>query len=327
MNVLVVGGAGYIGSHANRLLVEAGHRTIVLDNLCYGHRQAVGDSPLVVGELSDRGLLVELLREHEIDSVMHFAAFAFVGESVQHPAIYYQNNVSATLELLEAMRSTGVWRFVFSSTTATYGQPERMPITEQTEQRPINPYGFTKLVVERALEDYARAYGFGVAALRYFNAAGAHPDGTLGEDHTPETHLIPLVLQVALGQRPEITIFGDDYPTEDGSCVRDYVHVQDLALAHLRSLELLEPGSVLKLNLGTGRGYSVKQVIESCRRVTGHAIPSRVGPRRAGDPALLIADASAAADRLHWRPQFPDLESIVGSAWKWHSSHPDGYVE
>jgi UDP-glucose 4-epimerase len=327
MNVLVVGGAGYIGSHATRLLAESGHRTIVLDNLCYGHRQAVGDCPLVVGELSDRGLLVELLREHEIDAVMHFAAFAFVGESVQHPAIYYQNNVSATLELLEAMRATGVWRFVFSSTTATYGQPERMPITEQTPQQPINPYGFTKLVVERALEDYARAYGFGVAALRYFNAAGAHPDGTLGEDHTPETHLIPLVLQVALGQRPEITIFGDDYPTEDGSCVRDYVHVQDLAAAHLRSLELLEPGSIMQLNLGTGRGYSVKQVIESCRQVTGHPIPSRVGPRRAGDPALLIADASAAADRLQWRPQFPDLESIVKTAWKWHSSHPDGYLE
>ncbi len=218
--------------------------------------------------------LINVFRDYEIDAVVHFAAFALVNESVNHPAIYYQNNVTATLELLEAMRAAGVWRIVFSSTTATYGQPEVIPIVESTPQLPINPYGFTKLVIEHALTDYAAAYGFGCAALRYFNASGAHPDGTIGEDHDPETHLIPIVLQVALGQREAISVYGNDYPTPDGTCIRDYIHVDDLGSAHLKALQLLKPGMNLQMNLGTGHGHSVQEVIEACRRVTGHPIPA-----------------------------------------------------
>jgi UDP-glucose 4-epimerase len=265
------------------------------------------------------------MRDKEIEAVMHFAAYALVGESVQHPAMYYQNNVIATFELLEAMRAVGVWRFVFSSTTATYGQPEKMPISEDTPQNPINPYGFTKLVVERALADYAHAYGFGVAALRYFNASGASSDASIGEDHDPESHLIPIVLQVALGQRPHISIFGTDYPTEDGTCIRDYIHVEDLATAHLAALQKLQPNSVLQMNLGTGVGHSVQQVIEACRKITGHAIPAVIAPRRAGDPACLIADSSKAQRELNWKPKYVSIESIVETAWKWHQSHPRGY--
>jgi UDP-glucose 4-epimerase len=239
--------------------------------------------------------------------------------------MYYQNNVAASLVLLEAMRRAGVWRLVFSSTTATYGAPEKMPISESTPQRPINPYGFTKLVIEQALADYACAYGLGYAALRYFNAAGASPAGDLGEDHDPESHLIPIALQVALGQRPKITIFGDDYPTPDGTCVRDYIHVDDLASAHLAALERLEPGQGLKLNLGIGRGFSVKEVIDACRKISGHAIPTEIGPRRAGDPPELIADSRLAQKTLGWRPQYAEIEPIVETAWRWHRSHPHGY--
>ncbi len=242
---------------------------------------------MIEGQLSDRLFLQQVLLEKEIDAVMHFAAFALVGESVQHPAIYYQNNVSATLELLEAMRAVGVWRIVFSSTTATYGQPEKIPISEDTLQLPINPYGFSKLVIERALSDYAAAYGFGAAALRYFNAAGASADGSIGEDHDPESHLIPIVLQVALGQRKSISVFGNDYPTPDGTCIRDYVHVEDLATAHLSALERLRPNSNIQVNLGTGRGNSVLEIIQACRDVTGHPIPVEYGPRRSGDPLNL----------------------------------------
>ncbi len=325
LNVLVVGGAGYIGSHAVRLLARSGHNVWVYDNLSFGHRQAVPAGRLIEGDLVDRPRLVAALREHEIDAVMHFAAFAFVGESVVDPAKYYQNNVVGSLNLLEAMREAGVMRIVFSSTTATYGEPETRPITEAAPQRPINPYGFSKLVIEQALADYALAYELQYAALRYFNAAGATPDGDLGEDHDPETHLIPLVLQVALGQRWHITIFGDDYPTPDGTCIRDYVHVDDLATAHLAALERLEPGAGLRLNLGTGRGHSVQQVIDACRRVTGHAIPSQMGERRPGDPPELVADSSKAQQVLEWRPQYTDIESIVRTAWNWHSKHPRGY--
>jgi UDP-glucose 4-epimerase len=325
MNVLVVGGAGYIGSHAVRLLARSGHEVWVYDNLSFGHEQAVPAGRLIRGELTDRPLLVSTLREHAIDAVMHFAAFAFVGESVVDPAKYYQNNVVGSLSLLEAIREAGVMKIVFSSTTATYGQPETMPITEDVEQRPINPYGFSKLVVEQALADYALAYDLGYAALRYFNASGASPDGDLGEDHDPETHLIPLVLQVALGQRSHITVFGDDYPTPDGTCIRDYVHVDDLATAHLAALQRLQPGQGLKLNLGTGRGASVREVIEACRRVTGHEIPMQIGARRPGDPAELVADSSRAQQVLEWRPQYTEIESIVRTAWNWHSRHPHGY--
>ncbi|MGN6545697.1 MAG: UDP-glucose 4-epimerase GalE [Aureliella sp.] len=326
MNVLVIGGAGYVGSHTVRLLMQAGHEVWIYDNLSRGHRQCVPPGRLIEGELNDRAHLIDLFRDYEIDAVIHFAAFALVNESVNHPAIYYQNNVTATLELLEAMRSAGVWRIVFSSTTATYGQPDVVPIAETTLQQPINPYGFTKLVIEHALTDYARAYGFGCAALRYFNAAGAHPDGTIGEDHDPETHLIPIVLQTALGQRESISIYGNDYPTPDGTCVRDYIHVDDLGSAHLKALQLLKPGTNLQLNLGTGKGYSVQEVIEACRRVTGCPIPAVQADRRAGDPAELVADSRLAQQVLDWKPQYTNIEDIVRTAWKWHQSHPRGYA-
>lgn len=326
MKILVIGGAGYVGSHTVRLLTRNGYDVWVYDNLCKGHREAVPADRLIEGELSDRAKLSKVFAEHQIDAVMHFAAFALVGESVTSPAIYYQNNVTATLDLLESMRNAGVWRIVFSSTTATYGQPEKMPITESTLQLPINPYGFTKLVIEHALTDYAHAYGFGCAALRYFNASGASPDGDIGEDHTPESHLIPLILQTALGQRDYIGMFGDDYPTPDGSCIRDYIHVDDLADAHLKALSLIEPGSNLQLNLGTGKGQSVKEVIEACRRVTGHAIPVKVEPRRAGDPAELVADSSLAQKVLGWKPKYMDIQANIETAWRWHRSHPRGYA-
>jgi UDP-glucose 4-epimerase len=257
---------------------------------------------------------------------MHFAAFALVGESVENPAKYYRNNIVATCSLLDAMREAEVSRIVFSSTTATYGVPDTIPITEQESQQPINPYGFTKLVIEHALADYSHAYGWGYAALRYFNAAGASPDGDIGEDHTPESHLIPIVLQVALGQRDHISIFGDDYPTPDGTCIRDYVHVDDLATAHLAALERLEPGVELKLNLGTGHGHSVREVIDACRKVSGHAIPEVMSARRPGDPPELVADSTAAKATLSWQPKYTDIESIVSTAWKWHESHPKGYT-
>lgn len=326
MNILVVGGAGYVGSHTVRLLESEGHTVWVYDNLSRGHSQAVPPGKLIEGNLADRVLLLQVLRDKEIDAVMHFAAYALVGESMQHPAMYYQNNVTATLELLEAMRQAGVWRFVFSSTTATYGQPDKIPIAETTLQQPINPYGFTKLVIEHALADYARAYGFGAAALRYFNAAGAAEDGSIGEDHDPESHIIPIVLQVALGQREFITVYGDDYPTSDGTCVRDYIHVNDLGSAHLAALNQLTPGANLQMNLGTGKGTSVMEVIQACRNVTGHPIPIEIGPRRPGDPACLIADSTLAQKTLSWKPKYTDIQDIVQTAWAWHQSHPQGYA-
>jgi UDP-glucose 4-epimerase len=325
MNVLVVGGAGYIGSHAVRLLLDAGHTVWVYDNLSRGHRAAVPEGLLIEGEMSDRSKLTATLREKQIDAVMHFAAFALVNESVNDPALYYRNNVVAAIDLLDAMRAADVKKIVFSSTTATYGEPEVIPIAETTPQQPINPYGFTKLVFEQALADYAAAYDFAYAALRYFNAAGARPDGTIGEDHDPETHIIPIVLQVALGQRERITIYGDDYPTPDGTCVRDYIHIDDLGDAHLKALELLEPGKGLCVNLGTGQGTSVREIVEACREVTGHPIPEIIGQRRAGDPPELVADASLAKTLLGWEPRYRDVHAIVQTAWRWHQSHPNGY--
>jgi len=325
MRILITGGAGYIGSHAVRLFLARGHDVRIYDNLSYGHRGAVPADRLIVADLADTHRLDHTLLEYRIEAVVHFAASALVGESVTHPGRYYLNNVVNTIHLLEAVRRHRVERFVFSSTCAVYGAPARVPITEDEPQRPVNPYGFAKLVIEQALADYAAAYGLGYAALRYFNAAGASPDGDLGEDHTPESHLIPLVLQVALGQRPEITIFGDDYPTPDGTCIRDYVHVDDLGAAHVRALERLTPGTGLKLNLGTGRGHSVREVIDMCRQVSGHPIPSAKGPRRPGDPPELVADASRAGRELGWQPRYADLQSIVETAWRWHSTHPHGY--
>src|SRR5437763_7476144 len=326
MRILVTGGAGYVGSHCLRRLLAAGHECVVYDNLCRGHREAVPPGLPVEGDLTDEAKLTALLRDRKIDAVMHFAALALVGESVEKPELYYRNNVVGSSHLLEAMRQAGVHKIVFSSTTATYGTPEKMPIAETTPQQPINPYGFSKLVVERMLDDYAAAHGFGFAALRYFNAAGASADGAIGEDHTPETHLIPIVLQVALGPRPSIGIFGDDYPTSDGTCIRDYVHVDDLAAAHLAALERLQSGKSIKVNLGTGRGYSVREVIDACRRITGHPIPAVTAPRRPGDPPELVADSRLARQLLQWTPQYTTIESIVETAWRWHKAHPRGYA-
>jgi UDP-glucose-4-epimerase GalE len=325
MRVLVTGGAGYVGSHAVRALLRAGHEVTVYDNLVFGHRAAVPADRLVEGDLLDRDGLTGLLKDRDIEAVMHFAAFAYVGESVTDPGKYYQNNVVGTVSLMEAMRAANVRKIVFSSTCATYGEPEVVPITEAETQKPINPYGFTKLVIEHALADYARAYGWGYAALRYFNAAGAAAEGDIGEDHHPETHLIPLVLQVALGQRDHITIFGEEFDTPDGTCVRDYIHVDDLATAHIAALEKLGPGVELKLNLGTGQGSSVQEVIDACRAVTGHAIPAVVAGPRAGDPPALIADASKARAEIGWVARHRQIRPIVESAWRWHQSHPRGY--
>jgi UDP-glucose-4-epimerase GalE len=325
MNVLLTGGAGYVGSHAARLLKLAGHEPWVYDNLAYGHRAAAPAGRFIEGDILDGARLASAMRDHNIDAVMHFAAFAYVGESVTEPAKYYQNNVTGTLTLLDAMRAHGVKKIVFSSTCATYGVPTKVPITECEKQSPINPYGNTKLAIEYALADYAHAYGWGFAALRYFNASGAAEDGSIGEDHDPETHLIPLVLQVALGQRDEVLVFGDDYPTPDGTCIRDYIHVDDLGRAHIAALEKLAPGVALKLNLGTGQGASVKEVVDACRKVTGHAIPARVVPRREGDPPALVADATTAREALGWQPKHVGIEPIVASAWAWHKEHPNGY--
>ncbi len=325
MNILVTGGAGYVGSHAVKLLVASGHQVVVFDNLSAGHRAAVGDAKLVVGELADQHGLAALLNAESIDAVMHFAALAYVGESVRQPAEYYRNNVAGTLSLLEAMRETDVARIVFSSTCATYGVPDEVPIPEDYPQRPINPYGCTKLAIEWALADYAHAYGLGYAALRYFNAAGAALDGSLGEDHSPETHLIPIALEVAEGKREAIEVLGTDYPTPDGTCIRDYIHVDDLATAHLAALERIEPGAAIKLNLGTGSGASVRQVIDTCRRVTGREIAVLDSPRRAGDPPELVASPRAAKEQLGWAPRHSDLETIVKTAWDWFESHPNRY--
>jgi UDP-glucose-4-epimerase GalE len=328
MRILVTGGAGYVGSHAAKRLVECGHHPIVLDNLVEGHRQAVGRLQFFEADLADRERITRLLAEERIEAVMHFAALTYVGVSVHEPSAYYQNNVVGTLALLEAMRAAGVRQIVFSSSCATYGIPQQVPIREDHPQHPISPYGFTKFVVERILADYARAYGFSYAALRYFNAAGAAADGSLGEDHDPETHLIPLVLQTALGQRESVDIFGDDYPTPDGSCIRDYIHVDDLAEAHRLAIDKLmqsPAGTELKLNLGTGHGASVKQVIDACRAVTGQTIAARVAPRREGDPPELVADASLAGQVLGWRPKFAEVRAIIETAWAWHKTHPGGY--
>jgi UDP-glucose 4-epimerase len=327
MNILVTGGAGYIGSHAVRLFLERGHDVWVYDSLIYGHRAAVPADRLIVGDLSETHRIDQVLLERRIDAVVHFAAFAAVGESVQHPAKYWQNNVVNTLNLMECLRRHQVGRFVFSSTCATFGAPEEMPITEATPQRPINPYGQTKLTIEQVLADYARAYNWGFAALRYFNASGAHPDGSIGEDHTPETHLIPLVILAALGKRPHIEIFGADYPTTDGTCVRDYIHVDDLAEAHLLALEKLQPGHQMHYNLGIGRGYSVREVIAAVETVTGKKVPVKVGPRRAGDPPVLVASSDKIKRDLGWKPRYTDIKVIVETAWNWHRAHPKGYKD
>jgi len=327
MKILVAGGAGYIGSHCVRLLRLSGHEPVVVDNLVFGHRAAVAqDVPMHCVDLGDKAAMVRILRDHEIEAVMHFAAFAYVGESVQLPLKYYLNNVAATLHLLDAMAEAGVKRFIFSSTCATFGVVETLPITEILPQRPINPYGQTKLDVELALRSICRAEGFSAAVFRYFNAAGAAEDGSIGEDHDPESHLIPLAIGAAQGLRPALKVFGLDYPTPDGTCLRDYVHVDDLARAHIAAIPLLEaPGTFVDFNLGTGRPTSVLEVIAAVESATGQKVPWDAGARREGDPPALYADSTKARAELGWVPQHTGIQSIVESAWKWHRDRPAGY--
>lgn len=320
--ILVTGGAGYIGAHAVLSLQQAGYKVVVLDNLVYGHPELVEGvlkTELITGDISDRALLDQVFATHAIDAVMHFAAYAYVGESVTAPDKYYRNNVVGTLTLLEAMLASSVKQIVFSSTCATYGVPQTVPIPEDHPQSPINPYGATKLMVEQVLKDFDVAYGLKSVCFRYFNAAGADPGGQLGEDHNPETHLIPLVLLAALGKRDAISVFGTDYPTPDGTCIRDYIHVTDLAQAHVLGLEyLLKGGDSAIFNLGNGNGFSVNQVIEAARRITGRPIKAVNCPRRPGDPPALIGSSDRARAILGWNPQYADLETILTHAWQWH---------
>ncbi|MBV8132129.1 MAG: UDP-glucose 4-epimerase GalE [Alphaproteobacteria bacterium] len=317
-SVLVTGGAGYIGSHACKALARAGYQPVVFDNLSRGHREAVRWGPLIEGDLADRNRLVMALETHQVAAVMHFAAYAYVGESVADPAMYYRNNLAGSLSLLEAVREVGVDKMVFSSSCATYGIPVGSPIRESAPQLPVNPYGETKLAIERALHWFGQAYGLRSVSLRYFNAAGADLEGEIGEFHEPETHLVPLVLQAALKRRPHVDIYGTDYPTADGTAIRDYIHVGDLAEAHLRALEYLCAGrESTALNLGTGRGHSVREVIAVAESVCGRAIPRRETARRAGDPAVLVADPSRAAEQFGWRARNSDLQTIIATAFAW----------
>ncbi|WP_211747519.1 UDP-glucose 4-epimerase GalE [Paenibacillus sp. Marseille-Q4541] len=326
MAILVTGGAGYIGSHTVAALLERGEEVVVLDNLQTGHREAVLGGTFYEGDLRDKVFLDKLFAENNIEAVIHFAANSLVGESMQKPAKYYDNNVFGTLTLLEAMNTAGVNKIVFSSTAATYGEPEKVPIEETDRTEPTNVYGETKLMMERMMSWFDKVLGIKYVSLRYFNAAGAHAGGKIGEDHQPESHLIPLVLQTALGQRKQIAIFGDDYGTEDGTCVRDYIHVSDLADAHLRAVDYLRKGEESNVfNLGNGTGFSVKEVIETAKKVTGLDIPVVMEPRRSGDPAVLVASSHKARSVLGWDPKYTNLEDVIASAWGWHQSHPEGY--
>ena len=324
--VLVTGGLGYVGSHSVKALVQSGRKVVSLDNLEFGHRSASAGAEVVIGDFGDPKFLATIFDKYEIDSVMHFAAYASVGDSVKEPAKYYKNNVSNTLILLDEMMRRGIERLVFSSSAATYGEPERIPIPEDHPKNPTNPYGRSKLMIEDILRDYDTAYGLKSVSLRYFNAAGADPEGELGEDHVPEEHLIPIVLQAALGKRPNVSIFGTDWDTPDGTCIRDYIHVMDLAQAHILALDALESDlKTTSYNLGNGNGYSVKEVIGAAREVTGNEIEAIPGPRRPGDPARLVASSDKIGKELGWKPEIPDLREIIETAWKWHSAHPEGY--
>ena len=326
MTVLVTGGAGYIGSHTVAEFIAKGEEVIVLDNLQKGHRDAVLAKTFYQGDIRDAEFLDRVFSSHDIEAVIHFAADSLVGESVQKPLKYYDNNLITAQRLLVSMEKHGVRKLVFSSTAATYGEPKRIPIRETDPKEPTNPYGETKLAIENMLKWCGQAYGISSVSLRYFNAAGAHSEGHIGEDHRPESHLIPIILQVALGQREALAIFGDDYPTPDGTCVRDYIHVTDLAMAHWLSLQKLRktPESAV-YNLGNGEGFSVQQVVEKAREITGHSIPLQVVPRRAGDPAVLIASSEKALEELGWKPQFASLEQIIETAWNWQRHHPEGF--
>lgn len=333
MNVLVAGGAGYIGSHTVKRLKESGHAPVIYDNCSRGHRVVaeILKVPAIVADLNDRETLAKTLRDHKIDTVMHFAAYAYVGESVQHPLMYYQNNVATTISVLQSMAEAGVERFVFSSTCAVYGDPDKIPITESEKKAPVSPYGRSKLMVEQILTDTAAANPkFNFAALRYFNASGCAMDGTLGEDHDPETHLIPVILQSLLGLRPQISIFGTDYPTRDGTNIRDYIHVDDLADAHIAAMQKLAENQTadahpIFANLGTGHGFSVKEIIATAEKVTNKKVPTTIAPRRPGDAIALFADPTYAKKALGWEAKHKDPESIIRSAWEWFEKHPRGY--
>lgn len=321
MSVLVSGGAGYVGSHAVVELVDRGVDCVVLDNLSRGHRDLVIGAELVVGDVRDSELVSDIVRKFDVEAVLHFAAYAYVGESMSDPGLYYDNNVAASIEFLNSLRGSGVDKIVFSSTCATYGIPKSTPIKESQPQNPVNPYGASKLMVERVLSHYASAYGLNYVVFRYFNAAGADPKGRVGERHVPETHLIPLALEAALGMRPALEVYGTDYDTSDGTCIRDYVHVSDLARAHVLGLEYLKAGNESRaFNLANGSGYSVLEVLDAVESVTGAEVPREFSPRRPGDPAILVGDATEAGRQLDWTPEWTDLEAIVDSAWRWHQS-------
>lgn len=327
MKLLVLGGAGYIGSHTATELLDNGHEVVIADNLVTGYREAVPEkATFYQGDLRDKDFLVDLLTKEKVDAVIHFAAFSLVGESVINPLKYYENNLYGTKVLLDAMIETGVDKIVFSSTAATYGEPENIPILESDRTCPTNPYGETKLAMEKMISWAAKAHGLHFVSLRYFNACGAHKSGKIGEAHNPESHLIPLVLQVPNGKREFVSIYGNDYDTPDGTCIRDYIHVTDLAKAHILAVEYLMNGGESDIfNLGNGVGYSVKEVIETARKVTGHPIPAKEEARRAGDPARLVASGEKARKILGWEPEIKDLADIISSAWKWHKAHRDGY--
>lgn len=328
MAILVCGGAGYIGSHMVAELLEKGNEVVVLDNLEKGHKDALLGGKLYIGDLRDKDILNNIFTENKIEAVIDFAAYSLVSESMTEPLKYFNNNVYGTINLLEAMKEHNVKYIVFSSTAATYGEPKEVPILEESETIPTNAYGESKLIVEKILRWCDHAYGIKYTTLRYFNAAGAHINGKIGEDHSPETHLIPLILDVALGKRDKIMIFGDDYNTKDGSCIRDYIHVSDLASAHSLALERLMNGGESRIyNLGNGTGFSVKEMIEIARKVTNHSIPAEVAPRRAGDPAILIASSDKAVEELNWQPKFNSVEAIIETAWNWHKNHPNGYED
>lgn len=328
MSILITGGAGYIGSHTVRYFLEQNENVIVVDNLQSGHRQAVAVEHFYEIDLREKVALDKVFKAHSIEAVIHFAANSLVGESMEEPFEYYDNNVYGMMCLLDVMRENGVNRIVFSSTAATYGEPKNIPILEENETSPTNTYGETKLAMEKMMKWFDRGYGIKYVSLRYFNAAGAHESGLIGEDHDPETHLIPLILQVPLGKREKIYIFGDDYPTGDGTCIRDYIHVMDLASAHFLALEYLRKENQSEIfNLGNGNGYSVQEVIDVARKVTDHPIPAEVQARRAGDPAVLIASSEKAKTVLGWKPQHDSLEKIIADAWNWHRGNPNGYGE
>ncbi|ABD57165.1 UDP-glucose 4-epimerase GalE [Jannaschia sp. CCS1] len=325
MKILITGGAGYVGSACLRHMAAHGHEAMAYDNLAMGHGGAVGSHPLVVADIADTDKLTATLRDFGADAVMHFAAATYVGESVENPDYHYGNNIAGTRSLLNAMRAAGVQRMLFSSTCATYGMTDSPTMSETTPQDPFSPYARTKLAVEWMIRDFAHAYGLGFTLLRYFNAAGADPDGQFGEDHQPENHLIPLVLQTALGQRDKIMIFGEDYPTPDGTCIRDYVHTSDLASAHRLAIEATTPSTAEVFNIGTGIGQSVKEIIAACEDITGQAIPQELTVRRPGDPPRLVADPTKLKTQLGWEPQYTDIKKTIATAWDWHRNHPKGY--